>query len=318
MNASLVFLALPYLVDLLVGDPRWIPHPVVWIGTCISALDRLLQKHKWSKIAGRLAGCLFPLLIVGGVFLLAWGLVALAFRVSPWVGWTLQVWLISTTIATKGLAEAGRGVYDALRAGDLPLSRQRLSWIVGRDTAHLEEKEIARGGIETVAENIVDAVTAPLFFAFLGGAPLALAYRAANTLDSMVGYKNDKHLHLGWASARLDDVANYIPARLTLPFLVFSAWILKYNCRSTWDISRRDASVHPSPNSGIAEAAVAGALGIRLGGYNTYHGVTSLRAYMGDLKEEIAAKHIAQTIRMLYATTAMYTLFLVLARALWR
>ncbi|ASS76466.1 cobalamin biosynthesis protein CobD [Tumebacillus algifaecis] len=300
-------LALAYLIDLLVGDPRWLPHPVVWMGKAITQLDRLLSKRQRSKWPERLIGTLFPLVIAGGVFALSYWLLQLLYAIHPWLSIALEIWLISTTIAVKGLADAGRGVYQALKKGDLALARQRLSWIVGRDTEHLDEREIARGGIETVAENIVDAVTAPLFYALLGGAPLALAYRAVNTLDSMVGYKNDKYLHLGWASARLDDIANYIPARLTVPFLVLAAG---GRGKRAWQIARRDASKHPSPNSGWAEAAVAGALGIRLGGENRYHGVPSFRAYLGDPTREITPDHILQTIRMLYVSTALYLAFL--------
>ncbi|MFD2171884.1 adenosylcobinamide-phosphate synthase CbiB [Tumebacillus lipolyticus] len=300
-------LALAYLIDLLVGDPRWLPHPVVWMGKAISKLDRLLAKRRGSKWEERAKGMLFPLLIAGGVFAVSFYLLQLLYSIHPWLGVGLEVWLISTTIAVKGLAEAGRGVYQALRQGDLALARQRLSWIVGRDTEHLDEREIARGGIETVAENIVDAVTAPLFFALLGGAPLALAYRAINTLDSMVGYKNEKYLHLGWASARLDDLANFIPARLTLPFLVLAAG--KGGGRA-WRIGLRDARKHPSPNSGYSEAVVAGALQIRLGGENSYQGVRSFRAHLGDPLVEIEAKHIVQTIWLLYRSTFLYLMFL--------
>ncbi|MBL0385824.1 cobalamin biosynthesis protein CobD [Tumebacillus sp. ITR2] len=312
----IVILGLAYLVDLLVGDPGWFPHPVVIIGKFISRLDRLLRRSSDSKLIARLKGCLFPLLIVGGTYFITYELLHLAALLSKWLAYALEVWLISTTIATKGLAAAGRGVYEALKSGDLPLARQRLSWIVGRDTEHLDEGEISRGGIETVAENIVDAVTSPLFYAFLGGAPLAMAYRAVNTLDSMVGYKNEKYLHLGWASARLDDLANYLPARLTLPFLVASSLILKYNGRNTWFITLRDAAKHPSPNSGIAEAAVAGALDIQLGGHNTYGGVTSFRANMGDRTVDIAPTHILQTIRLLYLTTALYLIVLLAVKGL--
>jgi adenosylcobinamide-phosphate synthase len=303
-----VIVLLAYVVDLLVGDPRWIPHPVAIIGKGISRLDKLLRLGSQSKQAMRVKGCLFPIIIVGGVYLLTSGLVWLAFWVSPWLGYALEVWLISTTIATRGLAEAGYGVYKALMQGDLPLARQKLSWIVGRDTMNLDEQEVSRGGIETVAENIVDAVTSPLFYALIGGAPLAMAYRAVNTLDSMVGYKNEKYLHLGWASARLDDVANYVPARLTAPFLVLAALVLGYDAKQAWQITRRDARVHPSPNSGFSEAAAAGALGIRLGGLNYYQGVESFRQYMGDPREEIRAKHIVQTMYLLFASTVLYLL----------
>ncbi|ARU61503.1 cobalamin biosynthesis protein CobD [Tumebacillus avium] len=308
-------LAFAYLIDLLVGDPRWLPHPVVWMGKAISALDRLLSKRQRSKWAQRLKGTLFPLVIAGGVYALSYFFLKELYALHPWLGLALEVWLISTTIAVKGLADAGRGVYEALQQGDLPLARQRLSWIVGRDTEHLNESEIARGGIETVAENIVDAVTSPLFYALLGGAPLALAYRAVNTLDSMVGYKNDKYLHLGWASARLDDLANFIPARLTVPFLVLAAGT-KGN--AAWRLALRDAKKHPSPNSGWAEAAVAGALDIRLGGENQYHGVKSFRAFLGDPVRPIAPGHILQTISLLYLSTALYLAFLLMMNWLFR
>lgn len=302
----LISLFLAYVLDLIVGDPRFLPHPVVVMGKFISFLDRRLSKTRSTKWKERLKGSLFPLLLVGGVYFLTREVLEQVARISPWLHWGLEIWLISTTIATKGLAEAGRGVFLALQKGDMPLARQRLSYIVGRDTAHLEEGEIARGAIETVAENIVDAVTSPLFYAAIGGAPLALAYRAVNTLDSMVGYKNEKYLHLGWASARLDDIANWIPARLTVPFLVLGAWVLRFNGAQAWAITRRDARVHPSPNSGFAEAAVAGALGIRLGGLNSYGGVASFRAYMGDAKQELAAEQIMQAVRLLYVATGLY------------
>jgi adenosylcobinamide-phosphate synthase len=312
---AIISLFLAYVVDLIVGDPRFLPHPVVLMGRFISFLDRRLSKTRSGKWKERLKGCLFPLLLVGGVYFLVRDMLALVEEVSPWLRWALEIWLISTTIATKGLADAGRDVFLALKQGDVPLARQRLSYIVGRDTAHLDEKEITRGAIETVAENIVDAVTSPLFFAAIGGAPLALAYRAINTLDSMVGYKIEKYLHLGWASARLDDVANFIPARLTVPFLALAAWVLRFNSAKVWTIARRDAWVHPSPNSGFAEAAVAGALEIRLGGVNTYAGVESFRAYMGDAKREIVVGQIMQAVRLLYVATGSYLIGLLVV--LW-
>ncbi|MNI57531.1 cobalamin biosynthesis protein [compost metagenome] len=168
--------------------------------------------------------------------------------------------------------------------------------------------------METVAENIVDAVISPLFYALIGGAPLAMAYRAVNTLDSMVGYKNDKYIHLGWASARLDDVANYIPARLTALMLAAASWCLRLDAGSALRIVRRDASSHPSPNSGYPESAVAGALGIRLGGYNSYHGVMSFRAYMGDNTREMEAEDIPRTAKLMFFVSNSFVL---LATILW-
>lgn len=189
--------------------------------------------------------------------------------------------------------------------------------IVGRDTGHLDSPEIVRGTVETVAENIVDAIISPLFFALLGGAPLAMAYRAVNTLDSMVGYKNDKYRDLGWASARLDDVANYIPARMTALLLTLCAALLRLDWRRCWHTVRRDARLHPSPNSGYPESAVAGALGIRLGGENVYHGVTSFRAYMGDPLRTMEPEDIIVTSRMMMWSSAIFVCICAAVALLW-
>jgi len=177
--------------------------------------------------------------------------------------------------------------------------------IVGRDTGRMDAEEITRATVETVAENTVDGITAPLFYAFLGGAPLAMAYRAVNTLDSMVGYKNDCYLYFGRAAARFDDFVNYLPARLTGMLLVIAAFILRLNARRVWTVVRRDAPGHPSPNSGIPEAAVAGALGVRLGGWNSYQGSLSFRPYLGEAIVPLQADHIRQVVRVMYVTAAL-------------
>jgi adenosylcobinamide-phosphate synthase len=178
--------------------------------------------------------------------------------------------------------------------------------IVGRDTETLDEGEITRGTVETVAENIVDAILSPLFFALIGGAPLAMAYRAANTLDSMVGYKNDKYLDLGWASARFDDIANYIPARLSALFIAIASFLLRLPFRRPLRTAARYARLHPSPNSGFPESAVAGALGVQLGGLNYYKGVASDRARMGEPLQPLMAEHIRSTVRLMYASSALF------------
>ncbi|QDX94009.1 Adenosylcobinamide-phosphate synthase [Brevibacillus laterosporus] len=313
-----------YLLDLIIGDPRWIPHPVIGMGKVITWLERhirmmyeaLVSRGRSATISGRLLGLLFPLVLVSLAFFVPYYLLKGLASVHPWLAFTAEVVMIATTIATKGLAQAGRKIYAALQKGDLGEARFQLSMVVGRDTDRLDEKEISRGTVETVAENIVDAVTSPLFFAMLGGAPLAMAYRAVNTLDSMVGYKNEKYIHLGWASARLDDFCNYIPARITFLFLILSAMFLGKDWRDAWKAGIRDASKHPSPNSGWSEAAVAGALHIQLGGTNTYQGVVSHRALMGMPKEELHPIHIKQTIQLLYATTFCYTLCAFILRGL--
>ena len=214
--------------------------------------------------------------------------------------------LLSFTISPKSLARAGRGIYALLLQDKMEEARHAVGMIVGRDTEKLDASEISRATIETIAENTVDGILSPLFFFVIGGVPLAVLYRATNTLDSMVGYKNDKYLYFGRAAARLDDVLNYIPARITGVLFILSAWLLGFDHKHARDIMRRDAARHPSPNGGYAEATVAGALHIRLGGYNSYFGRMTFRAYMGDAIEEIAPHHIMECIRMMYTATVLF------------
>jgi adenosylcobinamide-phosphate synthase len=297
-----------YILDRCIGDPRWIPHPVIGMGKAISALERAIRSRVNSNRALRRAGILFPILIAGGAFAVTWGLVYVLGLIHPAIAVVAEVVLIATTIASKGLKDAGMEVYRHLSQQDWPAARRSLGMIVGRDTAHLDEPEVVRGTVETVAENIVDAIVSPLFYALIGGAPLAMAYRAVNTLDSMVGYKNEKYLHLGWASARLDDWANWIPARLTALLLIIGAWFMKLDARGAARMVSRDARLHPSPNSGFPESAVAGALGIRLGGHNVYHGVASFRAYMGEPSRRMEAEDIVRTTRLMFWSAGSFVL----------
>lgn len=289
-----------YIVDRLVGDPRFLTHPVVIMGRIITWLEKIIRKRCTTDRSLKWAGLLFPLILVGGSFLFVWGLLAILAMLSPWLAWAAEIWLISTTIASKGLADAGMEIFRHLKKGDLPAARTSLSMVVGRDTDQLDEPQIVRGAVETVAENMVDAIISPLFFAAIGGAPLAMAYRAANTLDSMVGYKDERYLHLGWASARFDDLANYIPARLCALLIVVAASICGKSGAGAWRMIRRDARKHPSPNSGFAEAGVAGALGIQLGGLNYYRGVASHRALLGDPTRELKARDISRTVEIMH------------------
>jgi len=323
MAAEAAFVMVSFLLDWWLGDPRWLPHPVVGMGKAIAFLDRalrrMIQARGWNHTEHsrriRLVGMLLPLVIAGGVFGLVWYAVRMAESIDHWIGTVLEIILVWTAIAPKGLADAGMRIYRALRENDLPRARMELSMVVGRDTERLDEPEIVRGGVETVAENIVDAVVSPLFYAVIGGAPLAMAYRAINTLDSMVGYKNERYLHLGWASARLDDVANYVPARLVILPMTLAIFLLRLNpvraLRTWW----RDAKGHPSPNSGIPEALMAGALGIQLGGTNTYRGVVSDRARLGEDIHKKRAEHVVMAVRVLWWTT-IFTLLL-FAGAAW-
>ncbi len=284
------------IVDAIVGDPRWLPHPVVVIGKWIDWADRA-----WNRSPGTRPrrewwlGIWLTMATVVAVTTITWFLLFLIRKWSLLAADIAEVWLISTTIAWKGLIQAGRDVYQKLTIRGLEEARVSVSWIVGRDTDQLSEPEVVRATVETLAENLVDAIVAPALFGCLGGAPLAMAFRAVNTLDSMVGYKNDRYLYFGWASARLDDVLNYIPARLTAPILWAAVWLNGGDAGRAWRTMRRDARKHPSPNSGIPEAMIAGALGVQLGGQNSYGGVVSVRNPMGDATLSLEPTDIVRT-----------------------
>lgn len=292
-------------LDWIVGDPRWPVHPVIMIGRLISRLERLLRRKEAVVAASparvRLAGVALTVLTVGAAFSVMLAIVLVCKWVHPWLGYAANIWFISTTIAVKGLKDAAMQVYKPLVEGDMQSARKYVGHIVGRDTTRLDEPEIVRATVETVAENTVDAFVSPIVFALLGGAPLAMLYRAANTLDSMVGYKNDKYVYFGWASARFDDVLNYVPARLTgMMIVLVSLFSRGLSAGRAVQSMLTFASLHPSPNSGIPESAAAGAMGIELGGLNRYGDMVSDRARMGWPLREKSREHIVLTIRICY------------------
>ena len=256
-DPAVIFLAL--LLDFMVGDPAWLPHPVVAIGRLIHLLDHQLRRPWLNE---RLAGILLLLLVVLSAAGITRGLLQLLTYLLPLAGWIAAVLVSSTCLAARSLHKESSRVASALLAGDLPTSRHYLSFIVGRDTDGLEEQEIWRAVVETVAENTSDGIIAPLFWLAIGGPVAAMAYKAVSTLDSMVGYRNPRYLQFGWASARMDDLLNYIPARLSALLLVLSAPLAGYSLSASAHITRRDRLKHPSPNSGYPEAAAAGALGV--------------------------------------------------------
>ncbi|MEH7119556.1 adenosylcobinamide-phosphate synthase CbiB [Neobacillus vireti] len=303
MFVHAIYIIFAYLIDRIIGDPRKLPHPVVMIGKSISLLEKAIRSIVVRERYLKLAGLLFPILIGGGTYLLVALLLYGLHQINHWLAVITEIWLISTTIATKGLADAGLEVFRHLKEQDLPAARKSLGMIVGRDTENLEESEISRGAVETVAENIVDAIISPLCFALIGGAPLAMMYRAVNTLDSMVGYKNEKYQNLGWASARLDDLLNYLPARLTVGMMLIACSIKRLDVKGAWKMMKRDARLHPSPNSGYPEATIAGALQIQLGGTNYYFGAVSRRAKMGEPFRSIEAADIFRTVTVMKTTS---------------
>ncbi|WP_337103023.1 adenosylcobinamide-phosphate synthase CbiB [Paenibacillus sp. YIM B09110] len=308
MPELLALVAAAIVIDWIVGDPKWPTHPVIWIGRLIRLLERWLAPERYSNRPTRvkMLGIVLTVAVLAASWLIMAIIVQVADAIHPWLGYGVSAWFISTTIAVKGLKEAAMLVYKPLVAGRLDEARKYVGYIVGRDTTQLDEGEASRAAIETVAENTVDALVSPLVFALLGGAPLAMLYRAANTLDSMVGYRNDKYRHFGWCSARTDDVLNYIPARLTGVLMALSALLLpKLKAIRAVKAMLVFARRHPSPNSGIPESAAAGAIGVELGGTNVYFGVTSERARMGWPLRPLKPGDIVLTIRLLYGVSVI-------------
>ncbi len=302
-----------WLLDFIIGDPQSWPHPVRWIGNFISTVQRVIRRYCHSDSMLRIGGAVMWIVVVGGTWAVSWGVLALAKSIHPWLGWAVEVWMIFTVLAGRCLANAARDVERPLRANNLAESREKLAWIVGRDTSQLQPLQINRAVVETVAENTVDGIIAPLFFLFLGGAPLAMAYKAVNTLDSMVGYKHEKYRAIGMVSARLDDVANFIPARLSWLLLSVAAFLCRQNGSRALHIGWRDRYNHSSPNCAWSEASVAGALGIRLGGPNDYFGERVEKPWIGDAQRDISVDDISQTIRLMWvASTLALVLFIAL------
>jgi len=289
-------------LDLLWGDPRRLPHPVKGMGRLAMALEAPLRRRITNP---RRAGIVTTMIVVAATAGVSTLLLTAAYRLHPWAGDALSILLLSTCIAARDLAAHAWQVLKALRLGNLELARQRVGWLVGRDTAPLDRSGVVRAAVESVAENTVDGVTAPLFWAVLLGPIGALAYKAASTLDSTFGYKNERYLQFGWASARFDDLLNYLPARLTLPITVAAATLLGLCPKHTWRIALRDWRNHPSPNSGWSEAATAGALGIQLGGPVYRQGKLTDMPYFGDAGQPLASRHIAAAVQLMLLTSLL-------------
>ncbi|CTQ29646.1 adenosylcobinamide-phosphate synthase [Klebsiella pneumoniae] len=294
-----------WILDVVIGDPPHWPHPVRWIGRLIAVSQRVVRRVCHSDRALRIGGGVMWLVVIGLTWGVAWGVLALAHGIHPWLGWLVEVWMIFTALAGRCLAQSAMAVARPLQAGDLAESRHKLSWIVGRDTSQLQPAQINRAVVETVAENTVDGIIAPLFFLLLGGAPLAMAYKAVNTLDSMVGYKHEKYRAIGMVSARLDDVANFLPARLSWLLLSLAAVLCREDGTRALRTGWRDRYQHSSPNCAWPEATVAGALGIRLGGPNDYFGQRVEKPWIGDAVRDIAVDDISRTIRLMWVASSL-------------
>ena len=272
------------VVDALLGDPHWLPHPVRVMGRCIAWCDHGVRRICRSAINLRLAGICLAIGLPTVIFVLAAVIIEEAKQVAEWLGSALSIIMAWMTLAARDLWDHAHAVDSPLQTGNLSAARRAVGMIVGRDTAGLSPSEVARATVETVAESSADGVVAPLLYLAIGGAPLALAYKAINTLDSMIGHRDTRYADFGWASARLDDLANWIPARLAAMLLILGAGLMTRQresvCRG-WRVFIRDGGKHPSPNSGRPEAAMAGVLGVRLGGTNFYDGIPHNRPTLG-------------------------------------
>jgi adenosylcobinamide-phosphate synthase len=301
-----------FLLDQLLGDPRQLPHPVKFIGRFALFVEKILRKVISTEKGAGIVTVLLVLSATGGTvaLLLYW-----AGKIF-WLAELLAVYLLYTALAAKDLAEHSKKVHAALAAADLARARTQVAMIVGRDSAALDEEGVGRACIESVAENLVDGVTAPLFWAAVAGPVGALLYKAVNTMDSLFGYKNEKYINFGWAAARLDDLANWLPARLTALVLIAAAFLLRLDGPRAYRVWRRDRKKHASPNSGQTEAAVAGALGVELGGANFYFGRLVEKPTLGEALKKIEANDILRANRLMLASAILTGLLFLAMRGL--
>lgn len=302
---SINYILVAFILDLLIGDPHSWPHPVKMMGRYISFFENYFYRKERRKKANYFWGFLLWLTTVVGVGISTALLLWLSFHIHPILGATCYIYLSYSALATKSLAVEGRQVYEKLIHGTIDEARQQVSLIVGRDTSDLSAKEIANATIETIAENTSDGVVAPLCYLFVGGPVLAMVYKAVNTLDSMVGYQTPKYQEFGYVSAKMDDLWNVIPARITWILLLIASKLLKMNAANAWLIGRRDCRKHKSPNSGYPESVAAGALEIQLGGSHTYHGIEIVKPSIGEAKKEVEPRDIQRMTQLLYGAAIL-------------
>ena len=305
-----------FILDAIFGDPLWLPHPVVYMGKVISFIDRSLRKILPKTPRGeRIGGAITAFILPVGTFLLS-GAVCFFFYKIHWVfGLLIQMFWCAQSLAAKGLVQESRNVYKELKKNDLPAARKAVSRIVGRDTDALSMEGVTKAAVETVAENAGDGVIAPLLCMLIGGAPLALTYKAINTMDSMLGYKNEKYINFGRVPAKLDDAANYIPSRIAALLWVLAARFTGNSVKGAWKIWRRDRRNHASPNSAQTESACAGALGVQLAGPAFYFGEYYDKPTIGDPLRPVMPEDILKADRMMYAESILALVLGLLVRA---
>lgn len=306
---TLAALLMGFALDCVFGDPHGFPHPIVAIGKLIDILDRGLRRVFPKTRAGELtAGGLLWLLVVTVSFTLPLGILYLCALVSPWLRLAAESVMCWQILAAKSLKTESMKVYNALKTGTLGDAQYAVSMIVGRDTQRLDEKGVARAAVETVAENCSDGVIAPMLFLALGGAPLGFAYKAVNTMDSMLGYVEPPYKNIGCIPARMDDVFNFLPARLSALLMLLAGGVLGLNLKNGWKIFLRDRYNHASPNSAQTESVCAGLLGLQLAGDAWYHGVLHKKKFIGDPLREISPEDIPLSCRLMYGTAVLMLL----------
>lgn len=304
-SSTAALLVAAFLLDLAVGDPPWLPHPVVLMGRVVSQGERMLRSGR--PRSDFLSGVALSILLVSLSAGTAWIMISLFQTLSFRLSFIATAAVASTTLATRGLLDAVKSIETPLRAGDLAAAREKLSHIVGRETGHLDRGKILTASLESLAESTCDGIVAPLFYLFLGGVPLAMAYKAVSTLDSMIGYRSERYFYFGKFAARLDDLANFLPARLTAGFIVVAAAAMRLNPARAGRTAWRDRACHLSPNAGYPEAAFAGAFGVRLGGPSVYFGREVGKPYLGDDVQPIEIEMLKEG-RALCLVTAMLSL----------
>ena len=299
MNRLIFFIKIwiAYVLDLIFGDPQNVVHPVQVIGKIISAGEKVLLRKKYKFLAGAVLNIFTVSITYTSMYLISKSVKISVFFMI------IEIYLMYTIFSINSLAREGNRVYRILKEGDIEKARKDLSYLVSRDTEMMDEKMIIRSTMETISENTVDGIVAPMFYMFLGGMPLAMAYKAINTLDSMVGYKNEKYMDFGKFSAKVDDAANFIPARITGILIVFASMILGYDYKNSLKIFIRDRKNHSSPNSAHSEASVAGALGVQFGGKVSYFGKEIDKPTIGDKIKDFELEDIRKNIRIMYVTS---------------
>lgn len=297
----LIDLTLAVIIDWIIGDPYWFPHPVIYIGKLIRVLESKGRKICKTNKALKTFGGIIVLIVACTSFIIPFLMLYIA-KDNFWIYHILNIFILWTTLACKSLGNEAKKVYDSLKMGDIKDARLKLSYIVGRDTNELSEEEIIRADVETVAENASDGIIAPLFYAMIGGAPLAMMYKGINTMDSMLGYMNEKFLHIGFFPAKVDDLFNLIPARISGMLMCFVAPVVNGNIVKSFKIMIRDRKNHKSPNCAYPEAATAGALNIQIGGINRYFGEIVYKPTIGDKINELSYTHIFGSIKLMYAS----------------